>query len=101
MCQRWGLAGPTADDLALIVSELTTNAVVHAPSDTICVQVTLNEHEAHVVVVDRGPHPAFVAKQPDNDEHGRGLCLVEALADRFVSMSAGDGTLAWASMNLA
>ncbi|MEV5959037.1 ATP-binding protein [Streptomyces sp. NPDC051987] len=92
-----GLAPETVDDLAVIVSELTTNAVVHAPNDTICVIVMLAEREAHVVVIDHGRNGPPCPGSPA-DEHGRGLPLVEALADQLVRMPAEDGMAMWASV---
>ncbi len=99
LCRSQGLEGETADDLAVIVTELTTNAIVHAPSDTVCVSVILDACEAHVLVIDQGCDLPSSNMQPEDDEHGRGLFLVEELSDRFVRLSAGDGTVAWAHMS--
>ncbi|MFD5862805.1 ATP-binding protein [Streptomyces chartreusis] len=100
LCGSWGLAREITDDLAVIVSELTTNAVLHAPGDVVCVCVMLNSAEAHIVVVDHGGQGS-PAEPTTDDEHGRGLFLVEALADRFKSMPTEEGTLAWATVTIS
>ncbi|MFH8799608.1 SpoIIE family protein phosphatase [Streptomyces sp. NPDC017936] len=91
-----GLTGPAAEELGegatLVVSELVTNAVVHAGTD---VDVVLRlehpaepEHRAVVVeVTDRHPSRAPRDGMPDavyeTPEYGRGLRLVAALADAW------------------
>ncbi|MET8828949.1 ATP-binding protein [Streptomyces sp. NPDC004610] len=79
-----------ADTCALLVSELTTNAVEYAHGDTFA--VTLWTSPLSVGVWDASPYaPELRAPRPD-DEHGRGLLLVSALAARFeVTPDDGDG----------
>lgn len=91
-----------ADDLAetfsLMTSELVTNAITHAPTDERIVEVNLWRADGmiwlavsdcgEVFTVQRPQHatllsPAF--PDPDSD-HGRGLYLVEALADVWTVM---------------
>jgi len=73
---------PLSDDLVLITSELATNAIVHSrsgrPAGTFTVRVTLYPDDyAWVEVIDQG---GAWAQDRHDDEHGRGLALVAAVA---------------------
>lgn len=85
------------DSAALVVSELFANAVRHARGD--CVRVIIDRPEAdrvYVAVVDRAPHrlPEMREAGPD-DVDGRGLALVEELADRWGYDLMGRGLHMW------
>lgn len=73
---------PFADDFVLLASEVSTNAVVHSRSGlpggvfTVRAEVRPDEYVWLEVEDQGGP---WVDKGPD-DEHGRGLALVDALA---------------------
>ncbi|MFD5863189.1 ATP-binding protein [Streptomyces chartreusis] len=98
-CRSWQLPAEVKEDLLLIVSELATNAVVHAPNASFTVSFLLTADAAHVVVIDQGicGSPSDAPLTPDG-EGGRGVALVQALASRFVSNSSEKGTVAWASV---
>ena len=73
---------PVSDDLILLVSELSTNAILHShsghPDRTFTVRVTLYPGDyAWGEVEDQGG--AWTADEAD-DEHGRGLTIVAAIA---------------------
>jgi serine/threonine-protein kinase RsbW len=73
---------PVADELVLLASELATNAILHSksgrPDRTFTVRATLYPGEyAWVEVVDEGG--AWIRDEYD-DEHGRGLGIVAAIA---------------------
>jgi anti-sigma regulatory factor (Ser/Thr protein kinase) len=73
----WAWPVPT-DDIELIVSELVTNALLHA-RDPIRAHLTgLSDGSVRVCVDDGGP--AHTPCQRDSENHGRGLILVNALA---------------------
>ncbi|MFF7176831.1 ATP-binding protein [Streptomyces pseudovenezuelae] len=100
-CRRWHVAHRIVPDLKLIVSELATNAILHAPSTGVTVAVLLTATHVWVVVVDQGPRLPVGAGLPGtNDEHGRGLLLVEEFADQSGVLSAGRGTAVWARLQL-
>jgi len=73
---------PVADDLVLLASELATNAILHSrsghPARTFAVRAALYPGDyAWVEVTDRGGR--WTADEHD-DEHGRGLAIVAAIA---------------------
>lgn len=76
-----GLPRDTVEAIALMVSELATNCVVHAGT-TFQVRVTLNSH-IRVEVTDTGPGEAFVRRPTTGEHHGRGLQTVDALAEEW------------------
>ena len=85
----------------LCLSELVTNAVVHAgsPSD---VTATL-DHVLTVTLRDRGGAGRDARVDPDPDPmrvHGRGLQLVDALADRWGAEPDATGTTVWFVLEL-
>ena len=86
----------------LCVSELVTNAVLHAGTSSE-LRVVLDS-ALTVSVRDRGgPAPEAT---PDHDPdllrvHGRGLQLVEAMADRWGSERDAVGTTVWFALDLA
>lgn len=80
----------TSDTAALLVAELAANAVTHGhvPGRDFEVRLTLDAHTLRIDVSDpRGEHrpdgPGTVGTPPPRSEGGRGLLLVEALADRW------------------
>nr|WP_307815659.1 ATP-binding protein [Streptomyces sp. 7-21] len=72
-----------ADVIALCVSELATNAVAHGtpPDGQFAVAVVWDKRCICVEVRDTGGGSPVVASAAGTDEHGRGLALVQALAD--------------------
>jgi len=84
----------TVSSLMLLTSELVTNAVIHARTP-IELGVTVSRDSVLVTVHDLDL--ARSAQQPYSDrDGGRGLGLVEALADDFaIDRHDGDGKTAW------
>lgn len=85
------------DGAALLVSELFANAVRHARGEN--VRVIIDRPEAdrvYVAVVDRAPRqvPVLRVAGPD-DVTGRGLALVEEMADRWGYDLMGSGRIPW------
>ena len=73
---------PAADDVILLASELATNAILHSrsghPDRVFTVRATLYPGDyAWVEIIDQGG--AWTADALDN-EHGRGLAIVAAVA---------------------
>jgi anti-sigma regulatory factor (Ser/Thr protein kinase) len=99
------LAGsPRADDVELITAELVSNAIRHTPSGRDGGEFTLTVHAepgwARVEVSDagtgewNGPRDAA-----DDDEYGRGLAIVAALADKFGHDVRASGQAVWVEVN--
>lgn len=73
---------PVADDVTLLASELATNAVLHTrsghPDRVFTVRATIYPGDyARVEVIDAGGE---WATDEHDDEHGRGLAIVAAVA---------------------
>jgi anti-sigma regulatory factor (Ser/Thr protein kinase) len=101
----WNLAADIADDILLVVSELLTNAIVHAlPPTTLSLsQSDVDRCRAvRVEVTDMGPvtPPELSASALDPDEHGRGLAIVTALAARCGVQVHSGGTSRWAEVQV-
>ncbi|MFG1620186.1 ATP-binding protein [Nonomuraea wenchangensis] len=76
-----------ADDVALVVSELATNAVLHSASGAsggryaVQIEVDAAAGSVGVTCIDMGP--ALVPAARREGEGGRGLALVRELADTY------------------
>lgn len=77
------------DVVALLTSELATNAVVFGTAEIFAVEVGLRQHGPgiRVEVVDSNPSPPALREASDDDMHGRGLLLVSSLAADWGSYS--------------
>jgi len=98
-----GGAHPCRDAAVLVTSELFTNSVVHSlsgrPGGTVTVAVADADGAVRIEVTDDGA-PVFPALWPalPDDEGGRGLQLVDALAARWASQRNGGKTVTWAEL---
>lgn len=83
---EWGLVD-VSDDVELLVSELTTNAVWASQSleQTLPIGLWLLSDRQRIVVSvwDSNPRPPVRADAPEDAESGRGLLLVEAISERW------------------
>lgn len=78
-------------DLSVALSEACANAVEHGgdithggPSEAYRVTAYLDGEKCRIEVADSGPgfaRPQAVRPAPSEAEHGRGLCLIQELAD--------------------
>ena len=92
--EMWNLDDLT-DTVMLLVSELVTNAVVHAGSD-VEVLVRLTGETACVEVTDSSEMAPVPRAARLEDQSGRGLALVEAMARRWgVRPRPGGGKTVW------
>ncbi|MFE9093350.1 ATP-binding protein [Streptomyces sp. NPDC007264] len=91
---HWGR--PERSEIAeLLTSELVTNALVHTDREAV-LTVTVSARGLHVEVRDfvgRRPRPR--AANPDDGTHGRGLMLVQSLADAWGVRPHGVGKAVW------
>ncbi|GHB33487.1 ATP-binding protein [Streptomyces chryseus] len=102
---EWGLSADAIMDALVVVSELLTNALVHAlPPATLRLSwVRVDGHGAlRVEVTDAGPALAGDGRgAPDPDEHGRGIDIVTALAARCGIRVGTEGITRWADLPAA
>ncbi|MEU6555777.1 ATP-binding protein [Streptomyces sp. NPDC046915] len=88
-----------ADDVLLCVSELATNALLHGVPPGRGFALRLTRHPDGVLRVelhDSGGGEVQVPDQCPESEHGRGLLLVAALADKWDVGERNPGKIVWA-----
>ncbi|MFC9219225.1 ATP-binding protein [Streptomyces hygroscopicus] len=81
----WGVADDDLHSAVLVVSELVGNAAVHGRAG-MCVSLRLDARRLSLEVIDWGAPPASPSSATGRsdeceDEHGRGLSIVEHLAE--------------------
>ncbi len=96
----WSVCADTCDTAALVISELVTNAIVHTASSRVVCELHDHDDMVRIAVHDEGcapgePHPS--PQRPD-EEHGRGLLLVDALCRAWGAHEHGPGLLVWAEL---
>ncbi|WP_314220467.1 ATP-binding protein [Streptomyces zaehneri] len=94
LLRGWGRPG-RSETAELLTSELVTNALVHTDDDAV-LTATVSPSGLRVEVRDsvaQRPRP----RVPSADEatHGRGLVLVESLADTWGVRAQGGGKVVW------
>lgn len=94
--ERWGRTD-LADNAAYVVTELASNAVVHARSDFL-VAVTRLHDAVRVSVSDRTSAVPARAERSPEEVTGRGLLMVAALARRWGVQAQNDGKSVWAEL---
>ena len=72
-------ADAAADDAVLLISELATNALLHARS-AFTVEVTRNDDRVRICIVDGSPAAPRVRAYAEDATTGRGLQLVQTLS---------------------
>ncbi|MFF5368701.1 ATP-binding protein [Streptomyces sp. NPDC013187] len=97
----WSVCEDTCDSAALVVSELVTNAIVHTASTHIVCELHDGDDLVRIAVRDEGcapgqPHAA--SRTRPEEEHGRGLLLVDALCHSWGAHENGLGLLVWAEL---
>ncbi|WP_283139611.1 ATP-binding protein [Rhizohabitans arisaemae] len=99
----WGVFATAVDDAVLVVSELLSNALRHArplPSGQVKVAWQWADGRVEVSVSDGGASTEPRAGRPTlSSLGGRGLGIVEHLADRWGVMHDGVTTTVWAVVN--
>ncbi len=103
----WELTGEAADTTLLVVSELVTNAIVHAlpPATLRLCWTRLDGHRTLRVEVSDGG-PAAPAPSPADadafpEEHGRGIGIVTAVSARNGVRTGEAAVTRWADLHPA
>ena len=87
-------------DAALLVSELVTNAIRYARR-TLLVAVELQDHVVRVEVTDDDPElPSLSVAEDDDATSGRGLRIVNDLADQWGVTEGPNGKTVWFEIHL-
>ena len=91
------------EQLKLLATELVTNSCRHAAAkgDPIGVMLAVDERVVRIAVTDTGPGFTVPEGGPTiDDESGRGLFIVDAMADRW-GVDAVGGSRVWCELELA
>ncbi|WP_322973317.1 ATP-binding protein [Actinacidiphila soli] len=99
---RWNLDAGTRETAALVISELATNAVVHAGGETILCELADHGLRLYVAVHDHGvgPNSPRANPLPGEADSGRGLLVVQCLSDAWGvhDTEPGPGRVVWAEL---
>ncbi|MCH5671920.1 PAS domain S-box protein [Streptomyces gilvus] len=96
--EAWDCATAT-DDAVLLLSETLTNAVQHAVGP-IGLHLRRTDTDLTVEVSDHSPHLPQPRLAADDEESGRGLLLVRALADDWGVRPTDEGKTTWFTLKL-
>ncbi|MER6572944.1 ATP-binding protein [Streptomyces sp. NPDC001093] len=100
----WSVCPHLVEDALLVVSELVTNAIVHArPPAVLRLSWVQGDggRTLRVEVADAGPAlPVGPSLGIDPDEHGRGETIVHALTTRHGIRTHLDGVVRWAELDV-
>ncbi|MGW6506637.1 ATP-binding protein [Streptomyces niveus] len=96
------IGGSALDDVLLCVSELATNAVRHGVpvGGALLVKVGADEHRVRVECHDANRRRPRLRHPADDDQTGRGLLLVEAIASRWGTDERPFGKYVWFELDL-
>ncbi|WP_079078760.1 ATP-binding protein [Streptomyces sp. DSM 15324] len=94
LLRGWGKPG-RSETAELLTSELVTNALVHTDDEAV-LTATVSPAGLRVEVRDSVPgRPRPTVPAADDGTHGRGLVLVQSLADSWGVRAQGAGKVVW------
>ncbi|WP_052433322.1 ATP-binding protein [Streptacidiphilus carbonis] len=100
LLQSWGLAA-LGEAAVQLVAELTANSIMHSGCSTLRLRVTRRGGAVRIEVRDPSHAlPLLIQGDPD-DDHGRGMHLVDALADRWGADLLPYGKGVWCDLHIA
>jgi anti-sigma regulatory factor (Ser/Thr protein kinase) len=103
--KRWAVSEDALDTLALVVSELVTNVVLHSGSDEVTVLLTFGSATVTVEVKDAGTWRTRCGPRQVVEDAGaacgRGLGLIEHLATWWFAVRTATGTRMVACLPIA
>jgi anti-sigma regulatory factor (Ser/Thr protein kinase) len=91
--------GPEDLRAALVVTELVSNAIAHGDSPP-TLTVGWDGRTVHLGVFDRGGGRPVVQYAEPTDTGGRGVALVDSVADRWGVTEGDGGKTVWADVEL-
>ncbi len=89
-----GDGGEVLETVELLLSELVTNAVLHAASAP-KVAIAVLHDRVHIEIVDHTRQSVAPREAGSDEEGGRGLGIVEALAKAWGTTPLPDGKIVW------
>jgi anti-sigma regulatory factor (Ser/Thr protein kinase) len=95
--EQWGAGGGLVDDAALVVTELTTNALLHARSAS-TVKLSMSRDAVWISVADSAPTLPQPRLPHPFESSGRGLSLIAAVAAEWGAELVSDGKVVWAEL---
>lgn len=95
--RRMGLDEELSEHAALVVTELGTNAMLHAGGIAAIRLVLVRGGRLRLEVEDTSSTPPSLT--PGGTMSGRGLKIVEALAERWGSQIRAQGKVVWAELS--
>lgn len=101
--ERWGLTD-RAEDMLLCVSELATNALLHGVPvgrGFLLHMWLLDNHVVRLEMHDSGDGRPVASPTTPEEERGRGLLLVDALADSWGVGERDPGKVVWCEFKCA
>ncbi|MFE0381202.1 ATP-binding protein [Streptomyces inhibens] len=98
--RRWRITGEEACSAVLLLSELVTNAVTAqaSPAPEIGVRLTLSDSLLRLEVRDASDELPMMNQAEEDEECGRGLVLVDALASGWGVDRDDIGKIVWAEL---
>lgn len=97
MVARWGYPG-LVESAELVISELVTNALRYGADDAIAFKLVLVADAFVIEVNDGSPCLPQVREAGPDEESGRGMLLVSAVADEWGV--SPDGTCTWCVLKI-
>ncbi|MEV6132964.1 ATP-binding protein [Streptomyces violaceusniger] len=95
--RRWGLVD-CVETAELLISELVTNAVRYGKGDEVGLSLSHEKGKVRIEVSDGAPgHPA-VRRPAPSEESGRGMLIVDALAEDWGT--SRDGKRTWCTLTV-
>ncbi|GLY98974.1 hypothetical protein Acsp02_62280 [Actinoplanes sp. NBRC 103695] len=99
-CDRWG-HDELAGSATIVVTEMVNNVVAHARTE-MTVLLSRRDDTVRVAVRDRsGTTPRFTGPVAPTSYGGRGLLLIDSVADSWGSLPVPGGKIVWALLSAA
>ena len=94
---EWDLVELT-DDIVLVVSEMLANALHHADGGVAAIRIHRRPDAVVIEVSDHGASAPLLGQPAFDDDRGRGMFLIDRLADRWGFRRTDDGKVVWCEM---
>jgi hypothetical protein len=95
--EEWHVVGEPNEDAALVISELASNALLHAQSDCM-VTVSLTRDAIYIAVKDHAATLPMLRPPVGLESSSRGLSMVAAVSRRWGADLLDEGKVVWAEL---